>query len=313
MIALTLPWVCLILLCLICLFAYKRWWIATAILLVAMVAINWFGRVFPINLFCCASGEDVGTLKVMTFNVNGKDTISGKPEQLAHQILNEDADIVFLAEDFGGVREPLDSLLRLYYSYSTIGKDKEGHYLYSRFPIDTTYIVRVQRGRVSRIHPAIFDINGQKLKIYGVHLASNNYTESREYFSPDNIETTSQAHSYLKDIHLASEFRCREADSLLADYSRSTCCLNRSNATCIIMGDFNDVCGSPTLRILEKGGFEDAWWKGGLGYGATIHHPLPYRIDHIMYNDKLKLKSIKKIDAEGISDHDALMAEFSLR
>lgn len=50
--------------------------------------------------------------------------------------------------------------------------------------------------------------------------------------------------------------------------------------------------------------------KGGLGYGATIHYPLPYRIDHIMYNDRLRLKSIRKIDAKGLSDHDALVAEF---
>ena len=29
-----------------------------------------------------------------------------------------------------------------------------------------------------------------------------------------------------------------------------------------------------------------------------------------MYNDRLRLKSIKKIDAKGLSDHDALVAEF---
>ena len=43
---------------------------------------------------------------------------------------------------------------------------------------------------------------------------------------------------------------------------------------------------------------------------AQLHYPLPYRIDHIMYNDRLRLKSIKKIDAEGLSDHDVLVAEF---
>ena len=73
-----------------------------------------------------------------------------------------------------------------------------------------------------------------------------------------------------------------------------------------------DVGGSPALRAFKAAGFQDAWWKGGMGYGATIQYLLPYRIDHIMYNDKLTLKSIRKIDAKGLSDHDALVAEFRI-
>ena len=80
----------------------------------------------------------------------------------------------------------------------------------------------------------------------------------------------------------------------------------------IIMGDLNDLSGSPALRAFNTAGFQDAWWKGGMGYGATIQYLLPYRIDHIMYNDKLTLKSIRKIDAKGSSDHDALVAEFMI-
>ena len=78
------------------------------------------------------------------------------------------------------------------------------------------------------------------------------------------------------------------------------------------MGDFNDVCGSPTLNVMKEAGFKDAWWEAGFGYGATIHNPLPYRIDHILYNDMLKLKSIKKIDADKLSDHDALIGWFEV-
>lgn len=43
-----------------------------------------------------------------------------------------------------------------------------------------------------------------------------------------------------------------------------------------------------------------------------MNHPLPYRIDHVMYNSGLKLKGIKKINAKSISDHDALVAVFDL-
>ena len=78
------------------------------------------------------------------------------------------------------------------------------------------------------------------------------------------------------------------------------------------MGDLNDVGGSPTVKVLEDAGLSDAWWKGGFGYGATIHRPLPYRIDHIMYSDRVKLLHIEVVDSEGLSDHNALYAEFEL-
>lgn len=80
----------------------------------------------------------------------------------------------------------------------------------------------------------------------------------------------------------------------------------------LLMGDFNDVGGSKAVRTLECSGFRDAWWKGGLGYGATIHKPLPYRIDHIMYSEQFKLQKIEVVSSEGLSDHDALYAEFLL-
>lgn len=78
------------------------------------------------------------------------------------------------------------------------------------------------------------------------------------------------------------------------------------------MGDLNDVCGSKAVRNLEDAGLKDAWKNGGFGYGATIHKPFPYRIDHIMYSDKLRLLNIRVIDSEDQSDHDALYTEFEI-
>ena len=56
---------------------------------------------------------------------------------------------------------------------------------------------------------------------------------------------------------------------------------------------------------------KDAWWHGGFGYGATIHKPLPYRIDHILYSTDITLNGIKIMEKNGLSDHDGLIADFS--
>lgn len=219
--------------------------------------------------------------------------------------MDEEPDIVFLAEDFDGVRKELDSLMRMHYPYTTILDDKQGHYFYSVHPIDTTYRVKVSKDHLSRIYPAVFDVFGSKVKVYGVHLESNNYTESHEYFSPDSIEDASQINDYLGNITRASDIRCVEADSLIAGYGCAA-------YPTLIVGDFNDVCGSPVMRKLESVGLKDAWWKCGIGYGATIYYPMPYRIDHVMYDEGLELLNVKKISANGLSDHDALVARFKI-
>ena len=82
----------------------------------------------------------------------------------------------------------------------------------------------------------------------------------------------------------------------------------------IVMGDLNDISGSYTLNKIKKAGLSNAWWEGGFGYGTTFHNKwLRLRLDHILYpKDKLKLESVKVIDSN-LSDHNALIANFSFK
>lgn len=56
----------------------------------------------------------------------------------------------------------------------------------------------------------------------------------------------------------------------------------------------------------------DARWEGGYCYGATIYAPLPFRIDHILYNDRVKFKSLENARGKGLSDYDAPKAVFGV-
>ena len=142
-------------------------------------------------------------------------------------------------------------------------------------------------------------IGNDSILLVGCHLSSNNYT--KDYVDVRSLPFSERMGAYVVSIQNASQMRVQEAQAI---------CDNLRGYKTLVMGDMNDVCGAPCMRVFEKAGLKDAWWECGLGYGATIHYPLPYRIDHIMYNDGLRLKSIKKIDAKGLSDHDALVAEF---
>ena len=298
--ALTYPWI--ILICFIAAVIIglkKHYWIAGGFVITGLL-LNWLCECFAFSFVFDKGIYGKSAVKVMVWNIDGSQYDSLKVSEIANVIHKHNPDVVFLSEDFNETGICLDSLLKKNYPYSS-NLTYSGHHFYSKFLLDSIRVIEVEDyDNPLRIHVIIM-VNGQQMDIYGCHLASNNYTASQVDFHLNQVNDHHDAKQYLKNIRDASRLREMEGRAIIKDMA--------GRAT-IIMGDFNDVSGSPALRIFKAAGFQDAWWNGGMGYGATIHNPLPYRIDHIMYNDRLRLKSIKKIGAEGLSDHDALVAEF---
>ena len=104
-------------------------------------------------------------------------------------------------------------------------------------------------------------------------------------------------------LRISVEFRKKEQEVRLL--------LNEINACkgySLILSDFNGICGSSPFVLIEQFGFTDSWWKGG--DGATFIINWPYRIDHIFFKEGIEFKSIKIINCEDFSDHNALSADF---
>lgn len=242
----------------------------------------------------------------MSFNINASEERSKKDvEEMADFIIAQDVQVLFVAEDIGRNSIILDSLLSSEFPYSTYRQRDlyGGHYFYSKYPLGTVEHIEIESNRFSYCYHCKMAYGNDSINLYGVHMASNNYKGTEASIRPEDIDGFQSFSSYMDNIELAGLQRCEEATKV-KDMS------NEQGGAAIIMGDFNDVSGSKPLNILEDAGFKDAWWDGGFGYGATIHHPLPFRIDHIMYNDGVELVEIKKVDSNGLSDHDALVATF---
>lgn len=76
----------------------KRKWVFSAILIAFMLWGNWYCRLLPVSF---TSHDDGGsTIKVLTFNINGSQQDSTSLKGISQIILEEDADVVFVAEDF---------------------------------------------------------------------------------------------------------------------------------------------------------------------------------------------------------------------
>lgn len=155
------------------------------------------------------------------------------------------------------------------------------------------------------MYKTTINIEGHLLNVVGVHLSSNNYDKDNSRFDMDSVSGLQSARYYFTNYSEASKKRCFDIGEIIRD-SRTT-----PSTPTIIMGDFNDVCGTKSLKLLGKAGFKDAWWENGFGLGATIHCPVPLRINHIFYNNLLEVVSKKKVKGESLSDHDALVASYT--
>ena len=240
----------------------------------------------------------------MSFNVNGVDSRE-KMYGVFEIIRNYTPDVVFIPELKGVYSFQLDSLLKTIYKKTTFPNSSCENYFYSKHVLSNYRRLENESDYLPGIFTCNIETDIDTIRFYGCHMASNNYNSERLYITPDSLQSIYDINQYVKDIMSAYKIRAEEAKTIIED-------IKRIQKPILIMGDMNDVIGSKALNSLESAGFKDAWWEGGLGYGATITSPLPYRIDHIMFNDFFKLKRIENIDSKGLSDHNAIYAEFEL-
>lgn len=302
MAVLFLPWILLSLLLCSIAFLLKKKWLVGCILLILIFLINLWAECISFNFFQLKENTYEHRLSVMSFNINGStDDIENRAHKIVEIITILSPDVLFIAEFPEENTKVLDSLLAKHYLYTTCVK-WNAHCFYSRYPLGVQQRLKDSVDNIG-VFKCSLAINNDTFVLYGCHFASNNYTSNKKYVTPDSINNHDDLNAYLRDIELAYNRRAYEASLLLSD-------LANSHYPIIILGDFNDVGGSKAIRLLEDTGFKDAWWEEGCGYGATIHSPLPFRIDHILYSSNIKLNKVEVVCSEGSSDHDALYAEF---
>lgn len=300
MFILALPWFLIALFLVEVLLVWKKKWVMVLILAVALFLLNWWS-----DCFCFGHNTGFeGELKVLCFNVKGSGQYDeSKTSNIVELIFEENPDVVFLTENFPPIRDSLLVRLQMRYPFDT---RYIAHNLFlSKYPLDNQVFYENLNGGSGYIVRCSVSIGGKDVSLYGCHLSSNNYSSELDYLTPGNIDTVEETTKYLSNVKNDAHLRALEAETITGSISEGE--------SVIVMGDMNDICGSTCLNMFKDSALKDAWSVGGLGYGATIHHPLPYRIDHILFNDKLKLRGIKKKDTREISDHDALVAVFDLK
>ena len=251
-------------------------------------------------------GEDKYELKVMTWNVhcsNGADV--ERQKKIADLIIRVNADFVLLNEFNQDSCLVIDSLLKVKYPFTEEfhSHTLSGDIFYSKRAMTNSSHVYTPDWLVGiQTIKATIAIGCDSVQIFGVHFASNHYNEN----SGENSCDIEMSHS-----STYARYKKAQAARSLQAYRTRREVLNSMHPV-IVMGDMNDFSFSAPLDTFSTCGLKNAWWEGGNGYGATFHDGLMrLRIDHILYSSKLKLCGIKLIETD-LSDHNPMVAEFSV-
>ncbi|MDE6478683.1 MAG: endonuclease/exonuclease/phosphatase family protein [Muribaculaceae bacterium] len=156
------------------------------------------------------------------------------------------------------------------------------------------------------------DINGYKLPIVNFHMTSYNLTDTEREVVTEirGVNTAKKSYEEFRyEIFpkLGEAFRARAQN--VKEMIKTTSDLN----TLIACGDFNDVPGSWSYRLMRDAGFQDAYPETSLGPTNTFNQfLLLFHIDQIFYRGS-RLKALKtKRHRINTSDHYPVEVTFEI-
>lgn len=277
-----------------------RRWKTVIIILLSVIGLNHYTQTIPLNLLTINKNNGNLKLRILTYNLGGLHNPSLQAKdypQFLDFVDKQDADILVLPESRLAQREQLLNGLKDRYPYDISQGYVPGKHIY----IETWVFSRYPLSAIKTLDHYSYSLlvtlpNGESAELVACHLSSN-----------QNHSSLNKDNGLLSNIRQGYYQRSNETRALIDS-------LYDHDYPLLLCGDMNDLSGSPTLTSLqEKLHLDDAWWQGGLGYGATFTGKhLYFRLDHILYSPQyLELQHVD-IPSATFSDHLPLVADFTL-
>jgi endonuclease/exonuclease/phosphatase (EEP) superfamily protein YafD len=271
-----------------------------------VVVLLWANTKYKIFAINASNDCDFPQLRVLTWNICGSNIENeGVQKGIARLVIAQDADFVQLNEFTSDSCLVIDSLLSEHYPYreDVNAKVRAGDVFYSKWPLVESgkYKTGIKNKTVQALQSKVI-VNKDSVLIIGCHLWGNNH---QGQIGVDNTDSIPKVKTFWGHYRNAQEKRKENLGNIKKK-------ILECQLPAIVMGDMNDFNVSAPMDSLKDAGMKNAWWEGGFGYGATYHEGwLRLRIDHIYYNDKLRLKDVKVVKTD-LSVHNILIADFSV-
>lgn len=282
----------------------KRMFISGMVLLIGITFINKFYK-FSAKEFAESENDFV----VMSYNVrlfNLFDWITDKDvkQEIKTFFNDKDPDILCIQE----YSETANVDLRVYphrYIFMQGNKIRTGLAIFSRFPI-------LNQGNLvfpkSNNNAIFVDIKKGKniIRIYNMQLQSIKISPDVNEISENINEMNKQKSQKLVNrISIAFKQQQQQAE-IIRDHKKEC------DYPIIICGDLNNSAFSYVYRSI-KGNLNDAFEESGVGFGKTYNFKYyPVRIDYILTDPTIKVKSFESFSKFENSDHYPVMARLSM-
>ncbi len=287
-----------------------------------LFAVYWFLRrrtYFWFSLLCLLAGlphygawfnlspghdEVEAPITVMTFNTAGMHHFNAEKPETArpYRQLFQSAgpDILCVQEVY--TSGALEGMLA--------SADLEGYYksfgtaVFTRFPI-------LESGNVKLDTLGSFaawldlDVNGKPLRVYSVHLKSNQFSSTAldvaRHGDIREKRTWSQIKFIFSRYSTFVQVRARQVRQLAAHISHSP-------HPVLVCGDFNDTPISYIYSCISEE-LQDSFKEGGNGFGFTFASAFPFlRIDYVFADESIRILN-HKVLPNSLSDHKPVVVE----
>ncbi|MFT4204954.1 MAG: endonuclease/exonuclease/phosphatase family protein [Chitinophagaceae bacterium] len=272
-----------------------------------------------------------GTLRVLTWNVEGYSMQGMPPEKvpagILHTIQQYNPDILFLQESSHHVWT-LDGWRTTEQLMDSIGY--KGHFqasdstfwerhmvafntgvaLFSKMPIVNDTALKILEVPHEQQHciGGTTTFNGVPIRIMTARLSSLNL-----YW--DTAHVGKNIYQITFDRKRMVQHQIRSVERLHKEQIKMIrAAIDRSKEPVIYCGDMNSVPTSYNYSLMRADNFQDAFLKGGWGIGASFHNIAPtLRIDAIFCDkDRFKVLQSKVVKVD-LSDHYPVVADLQLR
>lgn len=272
----------------------KQILLSIVILLFGYLTQDSFVRIFDVNHV-----PDKEDIKVLTFNVHGFSGIEGMKNPISKDkiidfISQQNADIICLQEFDSRMKGKFKSYPFRFITYNY--SDKSPQTIFSKFPIINKGSLDFPNSANDAIYADVL-IGEDTLRVYNVHLQSFQVRpRSFKREAPDRLFN-----------RLNKSFQKQQQQANLVNEHAKKVRYKK-----IICGDFNNTQFSSVYNTI-KGEMNDSFEEKGYGFGNTyLFKFLPFRIDFILADPELEIKSHQNFNVR-LSDHTPVMASFRLK
>lgn len=227
-------------------------------------------------------------------NANSSEEVLSNRRKAVQFIASEVGPDVLCTQELGG--RAISMLLGKFKNYFIHKIPKKGALIFSRYPFVNTGEIDFITNTNSCVWADV-KIHSDTIRVYSVHLQSNNITKQTDQVLND--KTNQKNWSKIKKIlGRYKKYNIRRADQ--ADMVSNH--IKNSPHPVIVCGDLNDTPQSYTYKTISNN-LNDAFIEEGFGLGVTFGGNIPgLRIDYILADPSLKIIDYKKYK-KAYSDH----------